>query len=91
LVEGEKRKETDFDFFLCLLSFGINSKRLENIKIFSTFMMSSFTGQQKTVCFEFKGCRHFTVAIVLSKTSSTCPGYHPSEYAIATVSPLENL
>jgi hypothetical protein len=28
---------------------------------------------------------------VLSKTSSTCPGYHPSEYAIATVSPLENL
>ena len=54
-------------------------------------MMSSFTGQQKTVCFEFKGCRHFSVAKVLSKTSSTCPGYHPSEYAIATVSPLENL
>jgi hypothetical protein len=34
--------------------------------------MSSFTGQQKTVCFEFKGCRHFTVSKVLSKTSSTC-------------------
>jgi hypothetical protein len=41
--------------------------------------MSSFTGQQKTVCFEFKGCRHFTVSKVLSKTSSTCPGYHPSK------------
>jgi hypothetical protein len=80
----EIESTSDIFHVLQLLSFGINSKPLENIKIFSTLMMSSFTGQQKTVCFEFKGCRHFTVAKVLSKTSSTCPGYHPSEYAIAS-------
>jgi hypothetical protein len=43
----EIESTSDIFHVLQLLSFGINSKPLENIKIFSTLMMSSFTGQQK--------------------------------------------